>query len=186
MLRKNVLLAGLIGICFIASCSTLEIGIERTSTPDLVAIGTLSHLILRGTQLSITATNLALATPQAASTGTINGRICYPGGRIPEMLLYFRELSTNQLSILSINENQSEYTLSLLPGKYYAFAWVIPYQVGGLYSYAVPCGLSENCIDHSPLVIDLEVGETSAGVDICDWAIPADQLPVPLGFVLPK
>jgi hypothetical protein len=186
-------------VVIFTSCGTLEVGIERTPTEDRSVIATLSNLMLDGTR------NAALlaekkATERAYSEeagkllrtptpkpglGTVNGKICYPSEGIPAMTAYFRELTTNLVTEMPIADNQETYTIQLNPGMYYAFAWMPASQVGGMYTKAVPCGLTIACTDHDPIVFELNAGETVTGIDICDWVIPLDKLPVPPGYKLP-
>ena len=50
-------------------------------------------------------------------TGSISGRICYPGQSIPEMTVFFQEISTAQITELSIEENQTSYAPCLILGN---------------------------------------------------------------------
>ena len=193
-----LLVASLWGV-LASSCGTLEVGFERTPTEDGSVIATLSYLMFEGTR------NAAIATGKKASEvayneqvrnqyntptpdprlGTVNGNICYPGEGIPAMTIYFREITTNQITEIPVVDNQVNYSIQLTPGEYYAFAWMPGYQVGGMYTKAVPCGLAITCTDHDPIAFKLRSGETVAGIDICDWVISLDKLPVPSGYQLP-
>lgn len=173
-----ILLAG-------AACTTVQAGIERTPTPDLGAVGTLANLILEGTQIAQRATEMALPVTPTPITGSVTGQICYPGDRIPPMTIYFWNTGTNEVVELETQTNQARYRLDLPPGEYLAFAWVTAYQIGGLYSNAVPCGLLSTCRDHDPAPMEVRTGETVTGIDLCDWPFPASSLPLPPDFSLP-
>lgn len=193
-----LLMASLFGV-LASSCGTLEVDFERTPTEDRSVIATLSYLMFEGTRNAVLVTEKK-ATERAYSEqvrkqfstptpnlgmGTVNGNLCYPSEGIPAMTAYFREITTNQVTEIPIVDNQATYSIQLTPGTYYAFAWMPVYQVGGMYTKAVPCGLAIACTDHDPIAFELSAGETVAGIDICDWVIPLDKLPVPPGYQLP-
>jgi hypothetical protein len=180
MLKCFVLVLTGFSFIFTTACTTLELRIERTQTPDQVAISTLASLMLSTTKNALLATQGVITTTPTPSRGTVRGKICYPSENIPVMTIYFRDVLTNQLSELAISENQMNYVVQLAPGKYYAYAWVSEYQIGGMYSKAVECGLGNSCNDHSPLLFEVKVGVVLDGIDLCDWVIPQDQLPLSL------
>jgi hypothetical protein len=159
------------------SVTNIDVRVERPTEPDRQAISTLSSLFLSITKNSIKATQRATTVTSTPNLGTITGNICYPGDRIPAMTAYFRNTSTDQLFEFQISENQSSYSIQLPPGSYYAYAWVPLYQVGGLYSRAVLCGLDDSCEDHNPQPFDVLAGSSVEGIHICDWVIPPDELP---------
>jgi hypothetical protein len=114
----------------------------------------------------------ATHTPVAASTvGTVIGSICYPSEAIPAMSAFFESQASSQVTQLAIAENQGTYSIELDPGEYIAYAYREgdSIKIGGMYSQAVECGLTVDCSDHSPLVFTVLAGETTGGIDICDW-----------------
>jgi hypothetical protein len=112
-------------------------------------------------------------TEGAQSVGTINGKVCYPGEVIPEMTLFFQEMSSQQITELSIAENQSSYIYNLTPGQYVAYAYLNSgSSLGGSYSNAVLCGLDASCSDHSLVHFEVNPGVTLSAIDICDWYAP--------------
>jgi Tol biopolymer transport system component len=124
-------------------------------------------------------------TPVSISDqGVVMGRICYPSEAIPALTAYFVNQDTDQFSQLSIAENQDSYSLELEPGDYVAFAYRAGESItlGGMYSQAVACGLTPECTDHTLLEFAVLPGETTGGIDICDW-YAQDQLPPPPGQI---
>ena len=117
-------------------------------------------------------------TPVQPAMGTVAGKICYPSEFIPAMTAYFTNVTNGEYTELQITENQSDYHIDLLPGRYIAFAYPERGN-GGSYSRAVPCGLSVECIDHTTLAFDVRLGETTSGIDICDWYSPESVPPNP-------
>jgi hypothetical protein len=166
-------------------CSTLEIYIEKTPTTNQSAVSTLAALMVEGTQEARLATQIASAPTPQPEASLVTGRVCYPSEHIPAMLAFFKNTTNDHLDKLQIRANQSSYEISLPPGEYVAYAWVTSYQVGGMYSKAVPCGLTEECTDHSPQPITVLPGQTTSGIDLCDWVIPIENLPLPPGSELP-
>lgn len=122
----------------------------------------------------------AQGTESAKPTGSISGRICYPSEFIPEMTLFFEDLSTLQITELLIAENQTGYTMQLSPGTYIAFAYLNSGALlGGSYSRAVPCGLGTDCNDHSLIEFEVVPGKSLDNIDICDWYSQEDIPPDP-------
>lgn len=177
----------LIIFCLLAaSCGVLEVGILRTPTPDYDAIGTLASLMIQGTVNAARATELAIPVTPTPSTGVVQGSICYPiAERIPSMDIYFKDVESGRLIRHSIEENQASYSVNLEPGRYLAYAWVEQYQVGGMYTHAVPCGLGDECSDHAPLEFEAAAGAVTNEIDICDWAFSINDLPIPKNIDVP-
>ncbi len=174
-----LILVGLVG------CNTLQVSIEKSPTPDHSAMSTLVSLMVEATQNSELATQVAQTPTPLPGAGTVTGRVCYPSEHIPSMVAYFVNTTSQHLNKLAISANQATYQVNLAPGQYVAFAWAASYQVGGMYSKAVPCGLAKTCTDRSPQPFAVQYGQTTSGIDLCDWVIPVEQLPLPPGFELP-
>lgn len=117
----------------------------------------------------------------ATQNGTIDGQICYPSEGIPAMTAYFEDVVSHAVVSLAIPANHSIYTVDLLLGTYYAYAWVGEFALGGSYSQAVPCGLTVACPDHSLIPVNVTAGQTTSGVDICDWYGGPGSVPTPPG-----
>jgi len=109
------------------------------------------------------------------------GKICYPGESIPAMTAYFENTETEALVELPIAPGQDSFELKLAPGIYIAYAWLPDFSQGGLYSRAVPCGLGEECKDHTLLLFDIKQNEITQGIDLCDWYAGPFNVPYPPG-----
>lgn len=181
MLRNLLILLTSAALLTLAGCLTFEVGLERPTIPDQDAVGTLASLMVEGTRWAYHVTQVALPPTPTPQTALVQGKICYPGQAVPAMQLYFRRLEDERLEQISTAENQEFYSLELPPGQYYAYAWVERYQVGGLYSRAVTCGLLETCTDHNPQSFEVEAGQVLMSVDLCDWVFSREQLPTPPG-----
>jgi hypothetical protein len=102
--------------------------------------------------------------------GTISGKVCFPGGHLPEMTLFIQEVSTGQMTELPIAENQTSYSIDLEPGRYIAFAYINSGATfGGAYSNLVVCGFEDLCSDHTLVEFDVLSGHALNEIDICDW-----------------
>jgi hypothetical protein len=112
----------------------------------------------------------------SSDLGSIQGNLCYPSEFIPAMTAYFQNQGKGDLTEVEIAENQTSYSADLLPGTYIAFAYTHDNALGGIYSEAVACGLMEACTNHAPRPFDVIAGQTTDGIDLCDW-YAQDQVP---------
>jgi hypothetical protein len=171
-----------------AACTTLEIRIESTPTPDFDAISSLANLMIEGTQYAQILSQYG-QTPEPVLPdpvyGQISGRVCYPGTTTPPLMVYFRNITNDDVFELKIEEYQNDYSVELLPGKYYIYAWAPQYLVGGIYSQKVLCEDGSACDDHSPVLTSLSAGSMLDSIDLCDWGLPPESLPIPSGALLP-
>lgn len=125
-------------------------------------------------------------TPPAGGTGQVIGLVCYPGEPpLPPMTLYFQEISSSTVTAVPHTDGTGVYSLGLPAGVYVAYAWRVGNEIGGSYSQAVPCGLTVACTDHSPIPFAVAAGETTGGVDICDWYGAPGDVPAPPGGAPP-
>jgi hypothetical protein len=109
------------------------------------------------------------------------GKVCYPGESIPAMTAYFENTETETVIELPIAEGQDSFELKLEEGIYIAYAWLPDFSQGGLYSRAVPCGLGEECDDHTLLPFTVEQDAITQGIDLCDWYAGPFNVPYPPG-----
>lgn len=109
------------------------------------------------------------------------GKICFPGESIPAMTAFFENTETEALVELPVAQGQESYELKLPSGTYIAYAWLLDFSQGGLYSRAVPCGLGEECDDHSLLPFSVLENEITQGIDLCDWYAGPFNVPYPPG-----
>jgi hypothetical protein len=176
MFRKTSLLLLLISLLS-AGClpvGTIDVGVEPTREPTPLP----PTQTLEPTEEP---TPLLTAKPEAAQgPGFAAGKVCFPSEFIPEMTAFFRSKETGELFELPIGLNQTTYEVELPMGEYTAFAYPLDSaDFGGSYSAAVTCGLEAACSDHSLLTFSVLPGETTAGVDLCDWYAPESVPPNP-------
>lgn len=160
---------------------TLQIGVETPQpTPPPAAWTPTDAPPAAGTPTDAPPSPTATETlPQPPANGSVSGRVCYPSEFIPAMTAYFLAARTGDLVEIPIAQNQAFYRLDLPPGEYYAFAWVAEFQLGGAYTAYVACGFAESCTDHALQLFSVQAGQETANIDLCDWPVPAEQLPLP-------
>ncbi len=95
------------------------------------------------------------------------------------MTAYFEDTMNGLVTELPIAAGQGTYEVSLDPGTYLAYAWLPDFTIGGLFSNAVPCGLSVDCTDHDPIVFQVSPDQIANGIDICNWYLDPSGIPLP-------
>ncbi len=128
----------------------------------------------------------ALAAPAGAAT--VEGTLSFPGGFLPAMNVYARELDGTHLHTVATRESQAAFKLDLPPGRYTFFAE--PSQAGapqiyGAYTQAAACRLHDAqgpCDDHALVIVTVGAAGPVAGENheapsaplIADWPVPDD------------
>lgn len=102
------------------------------------------------------------ATPP---TGTVAGRLCYPGAETPPMTLYLAGVD-GQITQLNIERGQTTYRASLPPGQYTVYAKTAGMNLLGAYT----------CASYEPCPFEVSGGQTTT-VDLCDWYNPPGYKP---------
>jgi hypothetical protein len=119
-------------------------------------------------------------TSCAATTGVVQGKLCYPSEYIPAMNIYLKAAGSNIIYKTVSKENDQAFTFKKIPeGNYVAFAYTTEAtmldlnnkksKASGGYTKFVPCGLSVDCKDHSLISFKVNKGKTANAIDICDW-----------------
>ncbi|MEX1143560.1 MAG: hypothetical protein WEC16_01875 [Anaerolineales bacterium] len=113
-----------------------------------------------------------------ATPGSIAGTLSYPSEMIPPLqVIAFDTDNQNWTMILTV-ENQSTFQIdNLPPGEYTVVAYVAGDDFGGGYTAAVPCGLSVDCEDHSLIVVLVQSGQVTDGIQPHDWYAPPGAFP---------
>jgi hypothetical protein len=83
--------------------------------------------------------------------------------------LYLQNSTTGDLTELDIPQNQPQYSLEVLPGDYIAYALTVGTELAGVYS---ACALGAPCTDHQPLSFQVQSGQATEKIDLCDWYNP--------------
>ncbi|UCF28718.1 MAG: hypothetical protein JSW42_03260, partial [Chloroflexota bacterium] len=123
-----------------------------TDPQDLINKLPVESIIITPRDAQVLASELEPEVPQVAQfdNGTVTGSVCFPGESIPEMTLYFEEITRGDLAYQDHPKDQDSYSIIIPPGAYIAYAYPLDEQgPGGMYSQAVACGLGAECTDHA-------------------------------------
>jgi hypothetical protein len=117
--------------------------------------------------------------PQPSRYGTISGKLSYPSERIPPLRVVAFDVYSDAYYWVDTMENQAYFEITnLVPGYYHVVAYAGINQLAGGYTDFAKCGLSPACPeDHTLVVIHVDPGMTSGGVDPADWYAPSDAYP---------
>jgi hypothetical protein len=162
----------------LAACGSSTLQAEADAVSTIVAA-----TMLASNPQQPTATTQTIA---AATTGMVEGSVCYPSSGIPPMNLYLHKVGSVDPQLFSIAQNQQSFTAELEAGTYTAYAWLPDFTYGGSYSNAVACGLSVDCTDHSLVQFQVTAGSTTTGVAVCDWYGNPGDVPLPPGVTDPN
>jgi hypothetical protein len=94
------------------------------------------------------------------------------------MTLYLQNVATEVLTEVDIALGQSRFSVDLPPGDYTAYAQTVGTELAGAYSQAAVCR-GPGCTDHSLLPFQIEAGEITEGIELCDWYTPPGITPWP-------
>ncbi len=113
----------------------------------------------------------------AGGTGSLSGNLSYPSNFIPSMAVVAWDMSNPGVYYYIITaEGSSTYVIPDLPaGDYQVVAYIDSLSAG--YSFAVPCGLSVDCTDHSLINVSVTAGQDTGGVNPQDWYAPQGAFP---------
>jgi hypothetical protein len=121
---------------------------------------------------------LSTAEPTAGIGGTITGSLSYPSEGIPSLkVVAFDARSKAPVATVETEAGQSTYSLSVPIGAYYVVAYTLDGRLAGGYTFAVLCGLSANCTDHTLLPVGVAPGYTPEDIDPADWNAPEGSFP---------
>ena len=170
---KRLVLIGLIVVIFTMACSlspNLPEEVNDVATP---------------TTQTMPAQPPATEEPENLfTTGDVVLGLCFPSEMIPPMTVYLENVNTQEVTVVPTVENQPPMILAVPEGTYVAYAWLPDFVYGGTYSQAVPCGLRVACTDHSLIEFQVVAGQTTNGVEVCDWYGSASDIPFPPGVDL--
>ncbi len=107
-----------------------------------------------------------------AVTGTVSGRVCYPGSRTPPMTLFLENTSSGDILKQPIQLDQADFSVAAPPGEYIAYAQTVGAGLTGLYSEAAVCGSGPGCTDHQPRPFQVNPQQTTTAINLCDWYNP--------------
>ncbi len=185
IVKKNIaiyslfLFLSLILVAVLTACGLSGSGL---SEQDDSLLGTIVALTMQAmTPLGTpgaSQTDLLAATPNSL-TGRVEGRVCYTRGAITAMTAYFQNTLTGAVTEADLAAGADAFQKDLPPGSYIAYAWLPDFSVGGLYS---ACPNGSGCDNHTPLTFTVAAGQSTPGIDLCDWYHGPFDVPYPPGF----
>ena len=156
-----------------------------TDTPDVNVIveQTFAAMTAQAILTPSPAQDAATRTPAITITptsapGSISGALSYPSEFIPPLRVAAFSVDGYNYRYVDTMQNQATYQITgLAPGKYHVVAYVMDGSYAGGYTFAVPCGLSFECADHSLIDVTVNAGEDTPGIDPADWYAPEGTFP---------
>lgn len=109
--------------------------------------------------------------------GSLSGTLSYPSSFIPaQTIVAFSVSQPGNYYYVTTSDGTSYYQIGNLPAGEYQ---VVAYTNGlaGGYSFAVGCGLSVNCTDHSLVTVEVKSGQDMGGINPQDWYAPDGSFP---------
>jgi len=178
-MKSNRLLICIGAVFILASCNLPRGTPEPTLDQNVVATmveGTLAGFptpTVRATDTTVVLP-AASAIPQpspTASTGKAAGKICFPSSGRTDMRGFFQETASGVVTELTISASDTKYEIDLKPGNYIAYAWPLDFSIGGMYSTG-----------KQPAPFTISAGQTTSGIDLCDWSHGPFDVPYPPGY----
>lgn len=176
MLRRCLLI---LSVMLLAACNLPQGTAEPTFDPNRVA--TMVEETLAGFSTPTGQFNLPSGTPdnsaptvEASPTAVASkatGKVCYPKTGRSDLRAFFQEITRGTVSELAINASSNDYEIVLDPGNYIAYVWLPDFSFGGMYSTGT-----------TPSPFAVFAGETTYGIDLCDWSHGPFDVPYPPGY----
>ena len=156
-----------------------------TDTPDVNVIveQTFAAMTAQAILTPSPAQDAATRTPAITITptsapGSISGALSYPSEFIPPLRVAAFSVDGYNYRYVDTMQNQATYQITgLAPGKYHVVAFVMDGSYAGGYTFAVPCGLSVDCADHSLIDVIVEAGKDTPDINPADWYAPEGTFP---------
>ena len=156
-----------------------------TDTPDVNVIveQTFAAMTAQAILTPSPAQDAATRTPAITITptsapGSVSGALSYPSEFIPPLRVAAFSVDGYNYRYVDTMQNQATYQITgLAPGKYHVVAYVMDGSYAGGYTFAVPCGLSVDCADHSLIDVIVEAGKDTPDINPADWYAPDGTFP---------
>ncbi len=158
-----------------------------TDTPDVNVIveQTFAAMTAQAILTPSPAQDAATRTPTPTITvtptpvpGSVSGALSYPSEFIPPLRVVVFNVNGLNYRYVDTMQDQGNYQITgLAPGVYHVVVYIMDGSYAGGYTYAVPCGLSFECADHSLIDVTVTAGEDTSGIDPADWYAPEGTFP---------
>jgi hypothetical protein len=176
MLRRCLIL---LPVIFLAACNLPQATAEPTFDPNRVA--TMVEETLAGFSTPTSQANPATPTPDnstptvesspTAVVSKVTGKVCFPKTGRSDLRAFFQEVTKGTVAELAIGAASNDYEMTLDPGNYIAYVWLPDFSFGGMYSTGT-----------TPSPFAVFPGETTSGIDLCDWNHGPFDVPYPPGY----
>jgi hypothetical protein len=176
MLRKCLIL---LPVILLAACNLPQATAEPTLDPNLVATmveKTLAGFFTPTSQVIPATASPENSTPTIEASPTplvseVTGKVCFPKTGRSDLRAFFQEVTKGTVTELAISAASNDYEMTLDPGSYIAYVWLPDFSFGGMYS-----------TDTTPSLFSVFPGETTSGIDLCDWSHGPFDVPYPPGY----
>ena len=168
------------------------VAINVEQTVQVQEIGTLTSLLAQPTatcpictpvvvtatqgEPSPTATEVqpsATPAPTNRPTGSLSGKLSYPSEIIPPLRIVAYNPVTGEYYWQNTVTNQGSYRFAELPeAGYQVLAYLIETPSDtfyAAYSNFVTCGMTEGCLDHNLITVEVNAGQETKDVNPIDW-----------------
>jgi imidazolonepropionase-like amidohydrolase len=181
VLRKRVLWAGglvlLLLTVGLACAKVLTTPSPPTTTPPAATLGSNPTAVVPVPTSTPTAAVDPTPSP-APDLGTVSGQVVLPQGNQAALRLFFENVDTEEVQILTLLPEQDSYSVDLAPGVYHAYTWLPDFSQMGAHS---TCQEDPNCTVHGLQAITVTADSAASGADIVDWYLPEEPLLVLTG-----
>ena len=156
-----------------------------TDTPDVNVIveQTFAAMTAQAILTPSPALDAATRTPAITITptpvpGSVSGALSYPSEFIPPLRVVAFNVNGLNYRYVDTMQDQATYQITgLAPGVYHVVAYIMDGSYAGGYTFAVPCGLSVDCADHSLIDVIVEAGKDTPDINPADWYAPEGTFP---------
>ena len=112
-----------------------------------------------------------LQITQTPSLNKVTGKVCFPSSGRTDLRGFFQETTKGTAAELAIPASANDYEIVLDPGNYIAYAWLPDFSKSGMYSTGT-----------TPTPFEVVQGETTKGINLCDWSHGPFDVPYPPGY----
>lgn len=119
----------------------------------------------------------------SSAPGSISGTLTYPADSMPALYVVAYGVGVNRYQYIITQPGQTTYRIdNLPPGTWNIVAYTVgsgsfPGGLAGGYTKAVPCGLAQECADHSLIDVVVSPAQHVTGIIPGDWFAPPGTYP---------
>ncbi len=174
-------------VLLLAGCSAQPA--RSTATPAAPLLNLQQVVKATIDAMTAQATSLPTATPATPSAtalstpGSISGKLTYPADTMPALYVVAIQVGTLTYQYVITQPGQMTYQIdNLPPGSWNIIAYTVggdgfPAGLAGGYTKAVPCGLAQECADHSLINVVVAPAQHVTDINPGDWYAPPGTFP---------